>query len=74
MYPTCTSEISEISRHIIKISAGYNDVSTNILKLSLPYIADPLHKLVNISFNEGVFPDKIARIIPIFKDGEEDIF
>jgi len=44
--------------------------------MSLPYIADTLHKLVNVSFNEGVLPDKlkIARVIPIFKDGEEDIF
>ena len=58
-----------------KSSTGYDNISCKILKLSSEYIINPLTHIVNISFNSGIMPEgtKIAKIIPIFKNGDPNI-
>ena len=54
-------------------SAGYDDMPASIMKKCIDeYITLPTY-LINYSIRQGVFPDelKIAKIIPIFKSGNE---
>ena len=54
-------------------SFGTDDISGFFLKLSLPFIENSLAFLFNISIETGRFPDswKVARVTPIFKDGDK---
>jgi len=49
-------------------------MSSYFLKLAMPFIEDSLVFLSNTSFEISQFPDlwKIARVSPIFKDGEKN--
>ena len=44
------------------------------LKLALPYIENSLVIMFNTSIETRIFPDawKLARVIPIFKEGDRD--
>ena len=52
-------------------SSGPSSIPVNLLKIALPFITTPLCKLINHSFDSGVFPDaiKISKVIPIYKAG-----
>ena len=55
-------------------SFGDDGISGYFLKLAMPFIKDSLAFLFNISLETSQFPDpwKIARVSPIFKDGEKN--
>ena len=57
-------------------SAGIDEVSTNILKSVICYIAGPLSIVINICIVNGIFPDKmkIAKVCPILKSGPNNQF
>ena len=52
---------------------GDNGISRYFLKLAMPFIEDSLAYLFNTSLETNQFPDpwKIARVSPIFKDGDK---
>ena len=52
-----------------KHSAGDDGISNNLLKKMTPHILEPLTYLINLSFEKGVFPNrlKIARVVPVYK-------
>ena len=54
-------------------SSGYDDFSTKFIKLSATIIAPELVKIFNLAIREGTYPDKlkIAKVIPIFKKGDQ---
>ena len=80
-YQTCQPEnIQKISVNELKDaffhlkiskSAGYDDISFNIVKKCLD-LYKPLLHIFNVSIQTGIFPDelKIATVTPIFKGGE----
>ena len=59
----------------IKTSKGFgnDNISSYFLKLALPYIIKSLAYMFNKSLEDREFPSlwKIARVIPIFKDGDK---
>ena len=59
-----------------KNCCGYNDVSSKLLKVIAPVIIKPLTLLINQVLNTGLFPDKlkIAKVIPIYKKGDPQLF
>jgi len=59
-----------------KHSSGHDNIPLDIMKLCINLIAEPLSKLINISFANGYFPDvlKIARVCPVFKCGDKSEF
>ena len=59
-----------------KTSAGYDNVSVNLIKKIIHHIAEPLSALINKSFECGIVPDqlKIAPVCPIFKCGDQTDF
>ena len=52
-----------------KNSAGFDGISTNLLKSIMPTILRPLTLILNQSLATGIFPDnlKIAKVIPLYK-------
>ena len=56
-----------------KASKGYDGIDMNLVKKIIPFILVPLKHICNSSLEQGVFPEdmKIARVIPLFKSGDD---
>ena len=68
--PTNTEEIEDIIKNVnIRKSIGPNSIPTRLLKQVSMEVSIPIEKLINLSFETGIFPDalKLTRIILIFK-------
>lgn len=54
-----------------KTSAGYDDISSKLLKLCEEELKDPLVDITNKSFHSGIFPKalKVAKVYAKFKNG-----
>jgi hypothetical protein len=77
LFLTSPEEIIDVVNNLTtKKSAGYDDISTEIIKLAIPYVANPISCLANMSFSSGTVPDhlKIARVCPVYKSGEKSEF
>ena len=59
-----------------KMSSGADFISTKLLKQIAPLIITPLHYLINLSLETGFVPTqlKIAKIVPVFKEGDRHDF
>ena len=64
-----------ISKLKNKSSSGTDQLSNKLLKLISDYIAEPLKIIINQTFKTGIFPKKlkVAKIIPIYKKGDNRI-
>ncbi|XP_065673886.1 uncharacterized protein LOC136090837 [Hydra vulgaris] len=75
----CSSELSqdELDRAFKSLkrnnSIGADEVSGNIVIDCYESLKDILYKVFNASIKQGVFPDqlKIAKVIPIYKQGDK---
>jgi len=77
MLPTNKNEIEEIVKSFNgNKSPGPDDISCKVLKSVIDEISEPLAYIFNLSFTSGIVPNilKNARITPIFKNGDDDIF
>jgi len=73
--PTTEDEVyNEIHKMPTKKSSGLDNISMNILKLTVDIIKKPLTHVYNSSFSTSVVPDKlkVAKVIPIYKKGNAD--
>ena len=59
-----------------KNSRGYDGISLRLLKFCKLTFIKPLMLIIRQVLNTGIFPEKlkIARVIPIFKKGDEELF
>lgn len=75
--PTNANELQEIC-NLFKTgkSPGYDNISMYVIKRSFDLLAEPLANIINVSLSTGIFPNKlkIAKIIPVFKTGEQNSF
>ena len=57
-------------------SAGWDNITANVIKKSCIHLKNPLLYVINLSFSSGVFPAelKVARVIPLFKSGQSTLF
>ena len=64
-----------ISKMKPKSSSGLDNISCRLMKDISDIIATPLTLLINQSLQSGIFPDKlkIAKVVPIFKAGKDNI-
>ena len=66
----------EIMQHVKnaknKKSKDHDQFDMCLVKKIIPYIVKPLAHICNTSLKNGIFPDrmKIARVIPLFKNGD----
>ena len=71
--PTHKYEITDIVSNLNnKKSSGFDNINTVILKGIIAVIVDPLVHIFNLSFLNGEVPNvmKIAKVIPLFKKGD----
>ena len=68
---TNISEVTEVIKSLKNKKCGVHDFSPMILKSNSHLIALPLTQLLNQSFQQGIFPNrlKLARVIPLYKKG-----
>ena len=66
-------DITQVVNSLKNSSAGWDFIPASIAKQSIQSYIKPLTGLINSSFQNGIFPDelKIAKVIPIFKDGDK---
>jgi hypothetical protein len=55
-----------------KTTSGYDEITTNIIKISKPFIISPLVNICNKMFDQGSYPArlKFSLIRPIYKSGD----
>ena len=53
-------------------SSGYDEITSKFVKLSSQILIPALEKVLNLSISSGIYPSnlKIAKVIPIFKNGD----
>ena len=58
-----------------KNSSGYDNISTIMIKAAKSTLTEPLTTIVNQCIETGIFPDslKIAKVLPVFKKGDNNI-
>ena len=77
IYPTDITELSNICQSFKSgKSAGSGDITMDINKKLLEFIAQPLTEIINGSLLNEIYPDllKLAKVIPIFKTGNSANF
>lgn len=70
--PTTTDEVKNIIILLKSSSPGHDEIHAKIIKATFNYFIDILVYLINLSFQQGVFPNELkhAKVIPIFKSGD----
>ena len=71
-----TAEVMTVISTLNNSAAGHDGIPAFIMKQCINDYITPLTHLINLSINEGTFPDelKIAKVIPIYKsDNEQSI-
>ncbi|KAL0861481.1 hypothetical protein ABMA27_009011 [Loxostege sticticalis] len=53
-------------------STGYDDINTKILKICADFMSCPLSHIINLSFEQGIFPNRLKTSVikPIYKKGD----
>lgn len=72
----CSSDVLEVVRKFKnKKSTDCNNVDMSLIKEVINCVLEPFTYICNKSFLTGTFPDnmKIAKVIPIYKNGEKHI-
>lgn len=56
-------------------SPGHDNIGARLIKEVKHYIVEPLLHIINLSFSNGVFPDrlKIAKVVPIYKKEDRSL-
>ena len=70
-------ELKEIINNLrCGTSSDYDQIPMWLVKDSVELISSPLMNIVNLSINSGIVPDelKIARVLPLFKSGDNRVF
>ena len=73
---TTNKIIKIVSNFKNKSSCDVNGISMNIVKKVFIAVLKPFKYICNLSLNKGVFPKdmKIARVIPLYKAGDKNVF
>ena len=71
--PPTLNEIRDVIRNLKTNSAGHDEISGFLMKEVLNNILEPLTHILSLSMATGVVPKdlKKAKIIPLFKDGDQ---
>ena len=74
--PVAEAEVDKIISNFRDSAAGWEELKPSIIKTVKDSINIPLAHIGNLSFDNGIFPVeiKIAKIVPIFKSGDDCTF
>ena len=67
------TEILSVIDELKNSAPGYDDIPLALIKEAISILSPILCHLCNCSFLSGIFPDllKIAKVTPVFKQGDE---
>ena len=67
--PVNVDEIKKIVCSLKNTAPGWDDMSTKSIKFVFDSISQPLVYIMNLSFQQGIFPNelKIAKVFPLYK-------
>jgi len=71
--PVTRNELYLIINKLNKYKApGHDKINPELVKITASVLADPLVHIYNLSFVQGVVPEKlkVAKVIPVFKKGD----
>ena len=74
---TYQQEVLEICASLRSGSAaGFDNIHIDVVKQNIDVISKPLTRIINLSLSSGIVPKqlKIARIIKLFKSGDQDLY
>ena len=70
-----TMKVLDLAFFVLKTnkSPGYDDISSNVIHNCYENIKPVLFHIFSKSINTGIFPDalKIAKVLPVFKSGDD---
>ena len=74
--PVTIYEIQNLVMSLKNGAPGYDEIKSDILKLSLQHIGEPLAHMCNMSLIQGIFPQelKLANVLPLYKSGDPQLF
>ena len=74
--PVVEDEVKNIIKNLKESSAGWDSISSRIVKNTYEFFLSPLTYIMNLSLIKGVVPSelKIAKVIPLFKSGDPTKF
>ena len=74
--PVVQDEVEKIIRNLKDSSAGWDSIDSKVVKQTYKSFISPLTHIMNLSLSTGIVPLelKVARVIPIFKSGETNVF
>ena len=69
------NEIIIVINTLKNSAPGNDEMPASILKQCIETYIDPLTHLVNLSINQGIFPDEleIAKVLPIYKSDDKQL-
>ena len=69
-------ELKTIIKSLKESSPGWDEISAKVIKSTFENFKTPLLHVLNLSILKGVFPSemKIAKVIPLFKAGDQKLF
>lgn len=75
LLPVDCNEVERIIKDFKNKSPGWDDIPSSIIAQTYPLFIETLTHLINLSFSQGIFPDelKIAKVIPLFKGGDDEL-
>ena len=71
--PVTVQELRNIIHEMKNCAPGPDGIPADIIKLSMDFILPILTHVINLSFQQGVFPSEMkhAKVIPLFKSGDK---
>ena len=74
--PVAEAEVDKIISNFRDSAAGLDELKPSFIKTAKDSIKIPLAHIGNLSFDTGIFPVELknAKIVPIFKSGDECTF
>ena len=74
--PVTSEELLKLFGNLKKSACGWDNFDSEVIKHSCSEIIDPFLHICNLSLTKGIFPRqlKIAKVIPLFKSGDDMLF
>ena len=75
LFPVTVDECQKIISKLKLTSTDLNQTPVKIFKSVMHIVSDPIMKIINSSFRQGIFPKflKIAKITPVHKKGDKKV-
>ena len=74
--PVTEDELKKLICNIKKSGSGWDNIGGNVIKQTHVSFITPLTHVFNLSISQGIFPSelKVAKVIPLYKTGDNTLF